>query len=285
MAGESAAFPERSSMRIGVTTLGCPTWTLEEILTRLPAYGYEGVELRGLGPDLDLTQSPAFATLAAADKTRQAFQDAGLMICGLDTSCSFTDPDPAVRTRNVDQGKAALDLARTLNAPFIRVFGGSLAEGLSRADAVGSLAESLAALGDYAAQAGGDVQVLLETHDGFSTGAQAAEALRQVEHPQVGALWDLHHPFRQGETPQETFAALRPYVRGTHVKDSMPGGTYCLLGEGNIPILEMLRLLKADGYEGWINLEWEKRWIPELAGPEIAFPQYAAKLREYLAAL
>ena len=185
----------------------------------------------------------------------------------------------------MDQGRAALDLARTLDAPFIRVFGGSLAEGVSRTDAVSHLAESLGRLGDYSAQDGGRVQVLLETHDGFSTGAQAAEALRQADHPQVGALWDLHHPFRQGETPAETFAALRPYVRGTHVKDSNLGGTYCLLGEGDIPILEMLRLLKGDGYEGWINLEWEKRWIPELADPEVAFPQYAAKLREYLAEL
>ena len=272
-------------MKIGVTTLGCPTWTLQEILTRLPGYGYEGVELRGLGLDLDLLQSSHFATPAAADRTRQAFADAGLTICGLDTSCSFSDPDPAVRAQNVDQGRAAIDLARTLQAPFIRVFGGGLAEGVVRSAAVGYLAECLSALGDHAAQDGGVVQVLLETHDAFSTGAQAAEALRQAAHPQVGALWDLHHPFRQGEAPAETFAALRPYVKGTHVKDSRPGGTYCLLGEGDVPISEMLRLLKGGGYEGWINLEWEKRWIPELADPEIAFPQYAAKLREYLAEL
>lgn len=272
-------------MKIGVTTLGCPAWTLDEILARLPGYGYEGVELRGLGPDLDLTQSTHFATPAAADRTRRAFDDAGLTICGLDTSCSFSDPDKAVRAQNVDQGRAALDLAWTLQAPFIRVFGGGLAEGVDRALAVGYLAESLSALGDYAAQAGGDVQVLLETHDAFSTGAQAAEALRQAAHPQAGALWDLHHPYRQGEKPAETFAALRPYVKGTHVKDSRPGGAYCLLGEGDVPIPEMLRLLKDGGYEGWINLEWEKRWIPELADPEIAFPQYAAKLREYLSEL
>jgi len=37
-------------MKLGVSTLGCPDWTLDEILTRLPGYGYEGVELRGLVP-------------------------------------------------------------------------------------------------------------------------------------------------------------------------------------------------------------------------------------------
>lgn len=44
----------------------------------------------------------------------------------------------------------------------------------------------------------------------------------------------------------------------------------------------MLRLLQSGGFDGWINLEWEKRWAPELAEPEIVFPQYAARLRQWL---
>ena len=272
-------------MKLGVSTLGCPQWTLTDILTRLPAYGYQGVELRGLGPDLDLTQSPAFATPAALAQTRQAFADAGLEFCGVDTSCAFSDPDPAVRAKQIADGRRAIDLAAALGAPTIRVFGGGIGDESERPDAARRVADALLELGEYAAQQGGRVSVVLETHDAFSTGAQAAEALRQAAHPNVGALWDLHHPYRQGETSAETFAALGPYVRQTHVKDSTPGGTYCLLGEGDIPIPEMLRLLKDGGYDGWITLEWEKRWIPELPDPEIAFPQYAARLREYLAAL
>lgn len=283
-AGISIAIRELPLMKLGVTTLGCPEWTVEEIAERLPAYGYEGVELRGLGPDLDLTRSPAFQTLAALAQTRQRFLDAGLKVCGIDTSCSFADPDPVATARNLDEGRRSIDLAEALNAPTIRVFGGAIVAETDRAEAAKRVAAALLVLGEYAAQASG-VSVVLETHDAFSTGAQAAEALRQAAHPRVGVLWDLHHPFRQGESPEETFAALRPYVKQTHVKDSKPGGTYCLLGEGDIPVLEMLRLLKGGGYDGWINLEWEKRWIPALADPEVAFPQYAAKLRDYLAEL
>ena len=109
--------------------------------------------------------------------------------------------------------------------------------------------------------------------------------LRLAPHPRAGALWDLHHPFRQGEAPEQTWAAMGPYVRQTHVKDSVPGGTYCLLGDGDIPINPMLALLVQGGYDGWINLEWEKRWVPGLADPEVAFPQYAQTLRQYLAEL
>lgn len=267
-------------MKLGVSTLGCPDWTLQEILMRVPSYGYEGVELRGLGPDLDLTQSPAFATAAAVSRTRRAFADAGLAICGLDTSCAFADADPALRAKNLEEGRRALDLAVALEAPTIRVFGGNIHAESERPEAVKRLASALVELGDYAAQIG-EVSVVLETHDAFSTGAQAAEVFQQVTHPRVGILWDLHHPFRQGESPTETFAAIGPYVRQAHVKDSTPSSGYCLLGEGDIPIREMLGLLHG-GYDGWINLEWEKRWIPALATPEIAFPQYAALLRDYL---
>jgi len=271
-------------MKLGVSTLGCPDWTLDEILTRLPGCGYEGVELRGLGPDLDLTQSPHFATPPAAEKTRRAFADAGLAICGVDTSCSFTDPDPAARARSLEEGRRAVDLAAALGAPTVRVFGGGIGSESERSEATHRVASALAELGDHAAQVGG-VRVVLETHDAFSTGAQVAEALRLADHPHVQALWDLHHPFRHGEAPAETFRVLGAYVEQTHVKDSKPGGTYCLLGEGDIPIVEMLRLLKGGGYDGWLNLEWEKRWIPALPDPAVAFPQYAARLRAYLAEL
>ena len=50
------------SVKLQPGTLGCPDWTLSEILTRVKAYGYDGVELRGLGPDLDLVQSPHFSS-------------------------------------------------------------------------------------------------------------------------------------------------------------------------------------------------------------------------------
>jgi len=271
-------------MKLGVSTLGCPDWTLDEILTRLPGYGYEGVELRGLGPDLDLTQSPAFAP-SVIEETRRRFADAGLAVCGVDTSCAFAAPDPTARVRHLEEGRRAIDLAAALGAPTIRVFGGEVGGEVGseaeHSEAVKRVASALTELGDHAAQTGA-VRVVLETHDAFSTGVQVAEVLSLADHSYVRALWDLHHPFRHGEALVETFAALGPYLEQTHVKDSKPGGSYCLLGDGDIPILEMLRLLKGGGYDGWLNLEWEKRWIPALPDPAVAFPQDAARLREYL---
>lgn len=269
-------------MKLATSTLGCPSWSLGEILQNVKAYGYDGVELRGLGPDLDLTQSPPFATRSAVEQTRHAFADAGLEICSVDTSAAFADPARAKSA--LGEARSALTLAQALGAPFVRVFGGGIPVGVTRAQTVQSLVDSLRVLGEAAAQSG-DVIVILETHDAFSTGAQVAEVLTQVAHPRVAALWDLHHPYRQGESPEETWAALGAFVRHVHVKDSRPPDNYCLLGEGDIPVLPMLHLLKHGGYDGWISLEWEKRWHPHLADPNVAFPQYATLLHEMLAQL
>ncbi len=76
------------------------------------------------------------------------------------------------------------------------------------------------------------------------------------------------------------------YIIHTHFKDSM--GTaesydYKLLGVGDIPNTEAIRLLSESGYQGFYTLEWEKRWIPSLEDAEIVIPQFAEKMREYAA--
>ncbi len=44
----------------------------------------------------------------------------------------------------------------------------------------------------------------------------------------------------------------------------------------------MLGLLAAGGYRNWISVEWEKRWHPEIAEPEVALPQHRAVLAEWM---
>ncbi len=54
-----------------------------------------------------------------------------------------------------------------------------------------------------------------------------------------------------------------------------------LLGKGEVPVREMLELLDAGGYEGWVSVEWEKRWHPEIEDPAIALPQHLAVLKHW----
>jgi len=48
-----------------------------------------------------------------------------------------------------------------------------------------------------------------------------------------------------------------------------------------VPLRKMLELLLNGGYDGYVTFEWEKRWHRELPEPEIAFPRFVEKMREW----
>ncbi len=264
-------------MKLAFSTLGCHEWTAGQIVDAARASGFEGVELRHYSGSLDLPEVLA-AFPGGPVAFRRQFERAGIEICCLDTSVVLSSPGTS--TADAEQ---MMELALAVGAPFIRVFGGDVQEGETRENCLRRAADKLARLGRRAAQR--DLRVLLETHDAFSTGQQVAELLGLAEDCGVGALWDLHHPVRLGESPDETarFIASRTYH--THVKDSAKDGGYTLLGEGHIPLDALVRQLHQVGYTGYLCLEWERAWHPELAPPQVAFPQAARYLSELLARL
>jgi len=268
-------------MRLSFSTLGCPEWTFEQIVLRAQEYGYDGLELRGIGPELDITKCSDFSSTSARQHSLRFVTDHGLRIVAVDTSTQVVRSDPSQRLQQFNNARENIDLAAEIGASFVRVFGGVPDDGVTKEEAQKLCADGLLELGDYAVSAG-NVRVVLETHDFFSRGSDIAEIFRMVDHPNAGVLWDLHHPYRQGELPEQTLSLLKPWLAFTHAKDSVKGGAYCLLGDGDVPIKSMIDLLQTAGYDGWLSLEWEKRWVPELVAPEIAFPQYAAKLRQYI---
>jgi sugar phosphate isomerase/epimerase len=75
-------------------------------------------------------------------------------------------------------------------------------------------------------------------------------------------------------------------IAHVHVKDcrrdSAAGDWHLtLLGEGEVPVRSCVDALRTAGYTGWLSVEWEKYWHPELAEPEVALPQFAEALRSW----
>lgn len=264
-------------MKLAFSTLGCPDWDLKTIVARAKEFGYDGVEIRGILREYDLTKVPELTE--GVEETRGLFESHGISVACISASSRFSSADPDERMANLLSAKAHMDIARSLKAPYVRVFGGGIPDGVERERCEDYIAEALKELGDYGEEIG--VKVVLETHDSFSTGKHLGAVLEKADHPMVGALWDIHHPVKNGEPPEETLRYLSGKIFHVHVKDG-DFNTYTMLGEGKVPTLKILRLLKEDGYGGYLSVEWEKAWKPELPDPEDAFPQYACKLREYL---
>ncbi|HUU54810.1 MAG TPA: sugar phosphate isomerase/epimerase family protein [Armatimonadota bacterium] len=253
-------------MKLAFSTLGCPEWEIDQIIDAARASGYDGVELRHYKGSLDLPKVLG-AFPGGVNEFRRRFARAGIEICCLDSSVVLSGAESSI-----SDGEQMIELALGLGAPYVRVFGGEVPAG-----------EKLSRMGKRAAQRG--KRVILETHDAFSVGREVAELLEAAGEEGTGALWDLHHPVKQGEPPEETARLIGDRTYHTHVKDSGSDGSYTLLGEGNVPLKDLVAELHAVGYRGYLCLEWEKAWHPELAGPEVVFPQAARYLSDLLAKL
>jgi fatty-acyl-CoA synthase len=95
----------------------------------------------------------------------------------------------------------------------------------------------------------------------------------------------MWHTNRVGESPAEALKELDGRVINVHLKDARrttDGWQLVLLGEGDIPVKDGLRLLHDAGYGDFVSVEWEKKWHPEIPDPEVAFPQHMAVLRGYV---
>jgi sugar phosphate isomerase/epimerase len=262
--------------RLAFSTLGCPAWTIEQAADAARQMGYEGVELRLLDGEI----IPANLDATGVTRVKRALD--GLGIPSVGTSCRFTSPEADARAKARADAERYLALAAELGAESIRVFGGNLAEGDALEVGIARIAESLNLLAPAAEKAG--VKIALETHDAMSAGRAVADVLARVPSPWVGALWDSHHPYRMGESPEQTYRLLAGRILSTHVKDARREGErwqLLPLGEGEVPVRAMLDTLRANGWSGWVTVEWEKKWHPELADPEVAFPQHMRVLRDY----
>ena len=303
--------------KIAFSTLACPTWDWEQVVTSGINYGYDGVEIRQIGGEVDLLKVPAFkpsqrrASREFLHHCPRPTGSGSFVVCGLASSVRFDYPQREERDEQLRIGKAYVELAAELEAGFVRVFGDVVphaSEAVARGAALEQIAEGLNRLGEFAA--GYKIDILLETHGDFAESATVKELFAKVESPRVGVLWDTHHPWRfYHEPPEITLLNLRPWLRHTHWKDSvtlpntqtlasadrtspaeqeahalMSGhrhADYVLFGGGEFPIDQFAGLLKRAGYDGWLSLEWEKMWHPELADPELALPLFPPKMRSY----
>jgi len=219
---------------------------------------------------------------------RHTFREAGVPICSLNSWGQFSMADSEARAAMERQVIRALELAAELGCPQAKTFGGALPADMPKDTVFDYVAEHVGRIAGRAEELG--VRLLLETHDGFSPSAHVKAILDRVPSPAFAALWDVHHPFRMGETPDQVDAALGPRVAHVHVKDCIqaaPGQDkwdYVLLGEGELAphVRGALEHLARRRFSGFISVDWEKQWHPEIAGPEIALPHFANRLREYI---
>jgi sugar phosphate isomerase/epimerase len=230
---------------------------------------------------MDLPTCPQFAPGQIGQSKREVV-DHGLKISDLGASAQMHVAEPSERARQLADARRFIDLAATLEVPYVRVFGNEIKG--PREEVLVRVADGLNQLGEYAGPKG--VTMLIESHGDFVESPTLKEVLKLAASKHVALLWDAHHTFVNGhEPPEKTVAELGPWIRHTHLKDSVPEGKgrkYVLTGTGDVPVERQVEALRSIVYPGYYCFEWEKMWHPDLAEPEVAFPDYARVMTGYL---
>ena len=156
-------------------------------------------------------------------------------------------------------------------------------------------------LGDAAQKA--NVKLVMENHFNTMTvsAADSISIAREIDHPAVGILYDQANlTFTENEPWEEALTLQFSKIYHTHVKDLVfrAGNTGFtssdvshpkeeernvitrIVGEGIVPWPAILQAMKDRGYDGWLSLEYERRWHPQdIPDAAIGMKQSAAYLR------
>lgn len=265
-------------MKTAFSTLGCPDWNWDVILATAKDMGFDAVEVRGIANEIYAPKIPVFSP-GNVRASKEKLKAMSLDISCLTSACYLYDKSSKDST--IAEGKEYIDLASVLEVPFVRVLGDKDPQPGKDIDD-DFVSSQLRTLCEYASKRG--VTVLIETNGVYADSGRMLGLIQKTGSRDLGVLWDIHHPFRYfGESPEKTYSAIGKYVKYLHVKDSVlsPDGTlkYRMMGYGDVPVTDALLLLKQKGYDGYVTLEWVKRWYSELEEPGVVFMQFLSYMR------
>ncbi|MBR6961036.1 MAG: AMP-binding protein, partial [Clostridiales bacterium] len=266
-------------MKTSFSTLACPDFTWQEIYSMAKDFGFDGIELRGLGKDIFSVKAPPFrdenidATVAKLKKLK------------LEISCLSSGVvvnDPANEAKAVEEVTAYAKLAGKVGASYIRVLGDRDPAPAGEVDdniVIDIMMKLVSIAEEY------NVTLLLETNGVYCDTKRLKKVIDAIGSRKVAALWDMHHPYRfAGESPEETVANLGELIKYTHVKDSVMDGdkvVYKMMGSGDMPIKECFAALDSINYQGFVTLEWVYRWSRDMLDANIVVPQFASYMEAY----
>ena len=259
-------------MKLAFSTLGCPDFDWPDICAMAKDFGFNGIEVRGLGQKIFSVKGRPFSEENLQD-TVGKLKEQRLEISCLSSGCSLKWADKTAD--NQAEIEEYIRLAEVLGTRYIRILADEDVYPKGEVDD-GVVCGVLKKLSPVAEQYG--ITLLVETNGVYADTQRLQKLLAEVASDSVAALWDIHHPYRvMGEHPETTVQNLGAYIRYVHAKDSVLADSkvqYRFMGEGDLPICDMMNALRSINYDGYISLEWVKRWMPELSDAGVVFPHF-----------
>ena len=255
-------------MNLSFSTRGWPDLSWEEMMETALDMGFNGIEVYNL-PKFDpmLDRSGPFHKYQAAATVR-TLKEKRLKIPCFDTSY-----DLSAGMECLPYLMNLMEVAHNTQVPYV------VACALQEKEE--QVLENLAVLLEKAREQ--EVTLLLKTSGIYADTERLRKVLDHFACDQLGALWDVHHTYRDfGESGDTTIKNLGAYVCHVHLRDSDDAGAYQLIGEGTMPMADVMRALSSVNYDGFLSLEWKPEWMEELQDRDVIFPYFVNYMNHFI---
>ena len=294
-------------MKIAGHTMGTPELTVLEAAKLFSEIGMDAIEIiYQEGYKSALHESTTDEEIL---ELKRELKKLGIEASGIVSYASdYNQPDENRRKAAIRDCRRCIEIAWMLGAHFIRIYGGTSLEGDENFEEKRKiLVSTMRMLADEAKEK--NVALVLENHfNTMTTGPQITyDIVSEIDRDNVGILYDQANiGFLSGEDYRKCIQIQRDKIFYVHVKDfkfkaegikfSAGSVTHVneeeravvtrIVGEGILPWKEIIYNLHEVGYDGYLSLEYERRWhpmvIPEAA---VGMAKSAAYLREILGTL
>jgi sugar phosphate isomerase/epimerase len=175
---------------------------------------------------------------------------------------------------HLERMQHAVEVAGTLEAPYIRLFSFFIPEGTDPDGRRDEVLTRMKALADAAADS--DVILVHENEKDIygDIPRRCLDIVTSVSSPKLQLAWDPANFVQVGVRPYtEGYAMLRPHVAYVQIKDALlADASVVVAGAGDGEVRETVRALRADGFDGFFSLEphlGKYTAFGALSGPEL----------------
>ena len=262
-------------MKLSFTTRGWRGRSWQEFCTAAAEAEFNGIELHDVHNPI-FTEPGSILDPAMSNSAKRRLYEMGLEISCIDSVSDIADREAqeGCRTEIIE----CIAAAAALSIPYVRVQATS-----ANKDSDDTIRACISSVLPEAEKKG--VTLLIETLGIYSDTARLADMLNSFACDNLGALWDMHYTCRYaGESADTTVKNLGAYIKHVHLKDSVSdenGIDYRLIAEGTLPIKEMIDALLSINYDGFISLEWDEKWMPELDDMDMVFLHFVNTIQNF----
>jgi len=232
-----------------------PTYPLEEVINRLAAMGYDGIEIGAASPH-------AWPDYLSADRRKELLKH--LKQNNLNVAAMLPAPGggPGInpssflqeeREYTIKHYKDVVRLAHDLEAPTVMWLAGWYGFGISRKDAWNYSLEGLQEVARYAKELG--ITLVVEPQAADTNLIESADdALQLAEESgesNVKVMFDTFHALYRNEVPSDYVYRMKDKLHHVHISDDdrLPPG------QGTVNFGPMLKALKEINYQGYLSME------------------------------